>query len=212
MPTGTFYRLPEEKRDRLIRAAWDEFTRNPFFEVSINRIIHAAGISRGSFYQYFSGKDDLFSYLLEEMRGHFMAIFSWALDEVKGDLFKMPRRMLDGVEQLRRDCDPFLERCIAIMEINSSMELPQLMSDKHCSMPRELYEKLDLSRLRRQDYAFVSEVFGMMLLIIGGAVLATLLRSESWQRELELLLLRLEILEKGSLSAQTDAGKGEGRP
>lgn len=212
MPTGTFYRLPEEKRERLIQAAWDEFTQNPFFEVSINRIIRAAGISRGSFYQYFEGKEDLFAYLLEEMRSHFMDIFSWALDQADGDLFKMPRRMLDGVEQLYRDCDPFLERCLAIMEVNPTMELPQMISNRKCELPTALYEKLDLSRFRRRDVLFVSEVFGMVVLIIGGAVLATLLRAESWQQELEMMYLRLDILEKGSLTGQPDLGKGEQQP
>ena len=53
MPTSTFYRLPEEKRDRLMKAVWKEFTRVPYTEASINRIILGAKIPRGSFYQYF---------------------------------------------------------------------------------------------------------------------------------------------------------------
>lgn len=60
MPTSTFFRLPEEKRQRLIEAAWEEFTQNSFSDVSINQIIRAAGIPRGSFYQYFADKGDLF--------------------------------------------------------------------------------------------------------------------------------------------------------
>ena len=45
----TFLRLPEEKRSRIINAAWDEFTTVSFANASINRIIRGAGIPRGSF-------------------------------------------------------------------------------------------------------------------------------------------------------------------
>ena len=44
MPTNTFFRLPAEKRERLMEACWAEFTRQRFSEVSINRIISAAHI------------------------------------------------------------------------------------------------------------------------------------------------------------------------
>ena len=53
MPTDTFYRLPQQKRDRLLAAIHGELSRVPVTELSVNRIVHEAGISRGSFYQYF---------------------------------------------------------------------------------------------------------------------------------------------------------------
>ena len=56
MPSNTFFRLPEEKRQRLLDAAWEEFSRVSFADASINQIIRAANISRGSFYQYFTDK------------------------------------------------------------------------------------------------------------------------------------------------------------
>lgn len=65
MPSATFFHLPQEKRERFLTAAWAEFTAHSYGEVSINRIIQGASISRGSFYQYFSGKSDLFAYLLK---------------------------------------------------------------------------------------------------------------------------------------------------
>ena len=51
MPTTTFFNLPPPKREKLLRAAVAEFARRPYGEVSINRIIQAAEIPRGSFYQ-----------------------------------------------------------------------------------------------------------------------------------------------------------------
>ena len=64
MATKTFLKLPQEKRERILEAAWAEFETVSFAEASINRIIRRAGISRGSFYQYFTDKEDLFIYLM----------------------------------------------------------------------------------------------------------------------------------------------------
>lgn len=57
----TFERLPEEKKDRILKAARAEFIRNPYEKTSINRILKEAEIPKGSFYQYFDDKADLFS-------------------------------------------------------------------------------------------------------------------------------------------------------
>ena len=43
----------------------DEFAENDYANVSISRIVTNAGIAKGSFYQYFEDKDDLYSYLFD---------------------------------------------------------------------------------------------------------------------------------------------------
>ena len=63
----TFYKLPEEKRRRITDSAMDEFTSRRYEKTSINRIIEAAGIPKGSFYQYFDSKDDLYTYCIKEL-------------------------------------------------------------------------------------------------------------------------------------------------
>lgn len=65
MPTSTFFNLPEEKRGRVLDAAIDEFADNTYDQASIANIIRQAQIPRGSFYQYFVDKKDLYIYLLE---------------------------------------------------------------------------------------------------------------------------------------------------
>ena len=57
----TFERLPQEKRDRILQAARTEFIRYPYEKTSINRILAEAEVPKGSFYQYFDDKSDLFS-------------------------------------------------------------------------------------------------------------------------------------------------------
>lgn len=65
MPSETFLNLPEEKRQRFIDVALAEFSEHNFDTASINRIIKEVGIARGSVYQYFSDKLDLWLYLKE---------------------------------------------------------------------------------------------------------------------------------------------------
>ena len=58
-PKETFVKLPEEKKDKIIKAAKKEFARVPFEQTSIKNIVEDADIARGSFYQYFESKEDL---------------------------------------------------------------------------------------------------------------------------------------------------------
>jgi AcrR family transcriptional regulator len=63
MPKDTFFNLPEDKRKAICEVAIQEFAEYPFDQASINRIVSRAGIAKGSFYQYFEDKADLFLYL-----------------------------------------------------------------------------------------------------------------------------------------------------
>lgn len=64
MPKQTFLNLPEEKRNTIVGAAIDEFAKNGLENASTNRIVANSGISKGSFYQYFEDKQDVFMHLL----------------------------------------------------------------------------------------------------------------------------------------------------
>lgn len=67
MPATTYFNLPEEKKERIMEAALDEFAAYSFSAASINRIVKAARIPRGSFYQYFSDKEDLYMLVMEKI-------------------------------------------------------------------------------------------------------------------------------------------------
>jgi AcrR family transcriptional regulator len=45
-----FAKLPQTQRDAILRAALDEFAAHGFHDASLNRVIEAAGISKGSMY------------------------------------------------------------------------------------------------------------------------------------------------------------------
>lgn len=64
MPKDLFFQISEEKKNRIIEAAIKEFSYRMYAEASINQIIKESCISRGSFYQYFEDKDDLYFYIV----------------------------------------------------------------------------------------------------------------------------------------------------
>lgn len=65
MPKETFFNLPEEKRELLIQLAIEEFLVFRYEGFSISRFVEKAGIAKGSFYQYFTGKEDLYRFIIE---------------------------------------------------------------------------------------------------------------------------------------------------
>ncbi len=64
MPRPRFAKLPEDKRHRILEAAASEFAEFGYSGASLNRIIDAAGISKGAAYYYFDDKADLFAAVL----------------------------------------------------------------------------------------------------------------------------------------------------
>ena len=60
MPTKTFYRLRDEKQEAVLLAAIHEFVKNGFARAKTSEIAHNAGISKGSVFQYFENKRELF--------------------------------------------------------------------------------------------------------------------------------------------------------
>jgi AcrR family transcriptional regulator len=67
IPKDTFFNLAEEKRQKIIDAAISQFAELHYSNVTIDKIVRAAGIPKGSFYQYFENKDDLYIYLFTEL-------------------------------------------------------------------------------------------------------------------------------------------------
>jgi AcrR family transcriptional regulator len=62
MPKETFFNLSEEKQGNVMRAAINEFSKHGFEKGNIGDIAKNAGVAKGSIYQYFENKKELFLY------------------------------------------------------------------------------------------------------------------------------------------------------
>jgi TetR/AcrR family transcriptional regulator, transcriptional repressor for nem operon len=60
-------RSPENTRQRILDAAFDEFYKNGFQGGSLNRIVDEAGTTKGAVFHHFKGKNDLGYAVVEEI-------------------------------------------------------------------------------------------------------------------------------------------------
>ncbi len=67
MPKETFFNLRDIKRDRVVQAALEEFAKYPYERASLSTIVQNAGIAKGSMYQYFADKQDLYLYIIKRV-------------------------------------------------------------------------------------------------------------------------------------------------
>ena len=201
MPSDTFFRLPEEKRKRIIDAAWDEFTSVSFDQVSINRIVRAADIPRGSFYQYFEDKSDLFRYLADGVKRYALEGYLAVLRANRGDLFSS---MLDSFDQLRKiqglpDIKP-VDNAIAFLRINPGLDI-QAMIARDASWLDPVWEQVDLRHLKQPDLRYIQTVFPLCLLTLANAALDSLAHSEHWDRNREWFICAIDILRYGCMAS-----------
>ena len=147
MPTGTFFRLPEEKRSRLMEVAWEEFSNTPYAKGSINRIIQAAQIPRGSFYQYFADKEELFLYMVESLQNSLKEKLTQCLEQGEGDLFQLPMRLMDWAEGGEGELDPQVRRFARIVGMNQGTDVFQLVPRSERLLPEDVMARVNTAQL-----------------------------------------------------------------
>ncbi|QJB58145.1 TetR/AcrR family transcriptional regulator [Pseudodesulfovibrio sp. zrk46] len=88
----TFENLPDEKRQRVLSEATQEFADHGYDQASVNRIVSRLGIAKGSLFKYFGNKQGLFEYLF----GHAVKQFKKPLKDIRdnqeGDFFQRIER------------------------------------------------------------------------------------------------------------------------
>ena len=171
MPSTTFYNLPAEKRERLLSAARAEFARAPYEEASVNRMIRAAGIPRGSFYMYFTDKEELFRFLMETYSGMLSDWMGAPLAKNGGDLFAALLALFDFI-QANRESVPFQERA-AILHRNRLRQPGRLLEGlRPGAVLERLRPQVDLSRLDLRAETDLADLFRLLAISTLGALTA----------------------------------------
>ena len=205
MPSDTFFRLPEEKRSRILDAAWEEFTSVSFDQVSINRIIRAANIPRGSFYQYFDGKTELFRFLAEDMKQFALDGFLSVLRDNQGDLLVS---ILDSYDRLRAlqglPVIKPVDNAVAFLKMNPGLDLQSLIT-RDQSWMNPVWEQIDTRMLKKQTREYLYTVFHLCSLALCSAALDSLVCPEHWERNREWLSNAILIMQFGCMDASAPA-------
>lgn len=89
-------RQRSQRRDAIVHAAELVFGKQGYHGASISEVIEQAGISRGTFYLYFDGKDALFLELIER----FIGLVTGALQVVDPTGPDPAARILENVERV----------------------------------------------------------------------------------------------------------------
>ena len=201
MPSDTFLRLNDEKKKKLIDASFKEFSLYNFNDVSINRIIKEAGISRGSFYMYFEDKKDLYFYLLEQHLEILINNMKNDLIKNKGDLFKMfEENIKESYNSFKNNNINFFKKSLENVTIMEESKKTFGFRDKR--LLRELIPNINLELLNDNAKKHIEVIFAinMHLLMV---TLIKLLKSDSLDEEiLKDYYEQLDILKYGCVKKE----------
>ena len=118
--------LPEDKRQKILQASLDEFAERGYMGASTNRIVQAAGISKGLLFHYFGSKKKLFLYVLDHTIRTLMEKMNRYSAPLTGDLF-------DTLGQY------------ALIKMRIGIEEPQMyhiLYDVYVNLPEEIKTEL----------------------------------------------------------------------
>ncbi len=87
-----FHSLESEKQERIINVALKEFAKNGYDKASTNEIVKEAGISKGSLFNYFSNKKELYLFLLDYVAKVIEQIYA-QVDWNEPDFFERMRQL-----------------------------------------------------------------------------------------------------------------------
>lgn len=103
MPKETFFNLHNEKRQRILDAAITEFAAAAYQNVTIDKIVNRARIPKGSFYQYFLNKDDIYMHIFSQVgdvKKSILESMSDRVDELQfGEFISEAYRLVENYEK-----------------------------------------------------------------------------------------------------------------
>ena len=101
--TEMFLNLNEPKKQRILRAAIDEFARKSYGNASMNAVVGKAEISKGSLFKYFTSKAGLFAYVYRMSLGKIKDYLRAVRDESEDEDFfvRLEKVMQAGIDFTR---------------------------------------------------------------------------------------------------------------
>jgi AcrR family transcriptional regulator len=94
MPKQTFINLPDTKRTLVINTALEEFANNAYDKASVSKIVDNAKIAKGSMYQYFENKEELYSYLVQFVSEQKLAYINNAIKAQQDNFFALYKEII----------------------------------------------------------------------------------------------------------------------
>lgn len=171
MPKKTFLNLEKGKRRQITEAFLREFAVKPFDEASLSVVIKQLGIAKGSVYQYFKNKQDLFLYLIEECSAVKMKYVGAVVRGDYSDFWGYLRALYEQGYQFDAENPLQSHFLFNLMENLNSPSIKHLYNDmlKQCVVGFESMIKYEIDQgLFRNDIS--TEVMGFMMYKMGVSI------------------------------------------
>ena len=134
-----FLKLNPEKQKRILQAICEEFTDHNYEDASTNRIVEKAGISKGTLFNYFGCKENMYHGLLKYVLDFFKAS---AIDDFKTDDFIQRCRILAEMDLKIYQEAPYLVNFFATIYVDRGSHVPTDISESIGTLISEEMEKL----------------------------------------------------------------------
>ena len=200
MPKQTFFHLPQNKRDTLIQAAKREFSRVPLHEASIANIIKEADIPRGSFYQYFDGKEDLYYYLLNQISEKNNERFLAFLKEKNGDIFETLLASFQFMIQNHRNQEHKSFFKNAFLNMNYKMEnilASDIYQENKRSQYVEMISLINAESLNIKDERELHQIFKIVMAVTFQNLIQAFVKDLTDEEALQNYVEQMELLKSG---------------
>ena len=133
------------------------FLRNPYNVASISNIVREAGIAKGSFYQYFSDKQDLYRYLLElSTEGRLRAMANLPTQDPSEDLFGYIRTQFQAAVYFELK-EPGLAQ-VAYRAFVDEVPFPEMAEELRRRGPTQFFKQLLTQGIHRGEVSTWADV------------------------------------------------------
>ena len=200
----TFYNLPETKRERIYQAIKTEFDRVPLDKISINSIIKEANISRGSFYQYFDDKGDLYDIFADRIMDSIKEYFTNTLVKYKGDLFATMEEVMSQhfakVSQPKAKSQ--MQKFVPGVSVNAKSILDRIC-ERSITYFNELIPNIDTRKFSFDNSPEdIRILFEMLMSISKNAIFDVLFMDIDTDEAIKILNKKLKIIKNGCLKKE----------
>lgn len=199
MPTERFYNLPAEKKKLIFEAAMEEFIRVPFEKASINKIIKTAGISRGSFYTYFTDKRDVLGYIFENFSENMVQSWKDCAEKNSGDLWKTAKAFLDySITNTKVDILQLMKNIVDSEKMfGVTHQLCQVKRPDLTALQEVMYQSVDKSDFKDSSMETFSKLLTMIFMAMGQCMEWYYHHPEDEEKIKKIFGEKLEILQYG---------------
>jgi len=160
----------KDKEEAILNAAFEVFNENGFTNASMKDIATEAGLGKGTLYEYFQNKEDLFIQVVKAKTSHFFNELNtrisdkYTLREILNELIKFTQDMMEETEFFFKFMmfGEFFEMSSEVKQ--KLFEMILINREESVKVLRELFEKGSAAGILREfDWEFAANLIPEMI-------------------------------------------------